>query len=49
MQEYSFESDGDKEHAHNVSEIKILNNTIIIPGACGVGKTTMVGAVLEQL
>ena len=49
MQEYSFELDGDKEHAHNVSEIKILNNTIIIPGACGVGKTTMVGAVLEQL
>lgn len=35
--------------ANNIKYHTILNNTLIIPGACGVGKTTMVGAVLQEL
>lgn len=35
--------------AGSIESHKILNNTLIIPGACGVGKTTMVGLILKQL
>lgn len=41
--------ESDKELADLIKHHKILNNTIIIPGACGVGKTTMVGLILKQL
>ena len=44
----SWEGDA-KERADMIVAHEVLNNTLVIPGACGVGKTTMVGLVLKNL
>lgn len=46
---YSWTSERNKKIADFISNIKILENIYVVSGACGVGKSSMVGAVLQHL
>lgn len=46
---YKWTNDRNKKIADFISNIKILENTYIVSGACGVGKSSMVGAVMQHL